>query len=155
MKRGERNVNSQDSLEKIGFLLQKIIKTLHIQGKRALAKKSLAFPQYYALTLLNKGDRYTMSELKKELAITGAGATVVANQLIEKGLIKRRHSYKDRRIVYIIITEKGKNLIKSIHEMRKKFLSSLFNTMNKTDKKTVIMALEILYSTLRDLNGAE
>jgi len=146
----KKNMKRQDSTEKIGLLLQKIIKTLHTQGKKALMEEKLTFPQYYALSLLDKNKQYKMSTLKRELSITGAGATGIADQLIKKGLAKRERSNEDRRIVNIRITDKGKKLLESVLCRRKDFLASILKKVSTEKRGLLMKALEIFALIIGD-----
>lgn len=148
-------MNSQDSAEKIGFLLQKTIKTLHTQGKKALMQENLTFPQYYALSLLNKNSLYRMSILKKELAITGAGATGIADQLVKRGLAKRQRLEEDRRVVNIEITEKGKKLINRVLRRRKDYIASVLKGVEAKKKDLLLKGLEIFVLSLENNIAAQ
>ena len=143
MEREEKGMKKQNSPEKLGFLLQRIMKILRAQGRRVLAEENLTFPQYYALSLLNKKGFWEMSDLKKELLITGAGATGIANHLIKKRLAQRRRSTDDRRVVNIRITDKGKKIIERAFRQRRDYLASILKRID-TDKKDLLMkGLEI------------
>jgi len=98
-------MRNQSSPEKLGHLLQKIMKVLHARGRKTLMEEELTLPQYYALSLLSKKGFWKMSDLKEKLFITGAGATGIADHLVKKGLAKRSRSDQDRRIVNIEITD--------------------------------------------------
>jgi len=150
MKSEGKNTKSQDSLEEISFLIQKIIKSLQTRGRRALMEEGLTFPQYYALSLLNKGSQYKMSMLKKELAITGAGATGIADRLIKRGLAKRERSNKDRRIVNIKITDKGKKIIKRMIRRRENYLASALKKIDAEKKDSLMKGLEIFVSIIQE-----
>ncbi|OPX28312.1 MAG: hypothetical protein B1H08_06115 [Candidatus Omnitrophica bacterium 4484_171] len=150
MKREEKGMKKQSSPEKLGFLLQRIMKILRAQGRRVLAEENLTFPQYYALSLLNKKGFWEMSDLKKELLITGAGATGIANHLIKKRLAQRRRSTDDRRVVNIRITDKGKKIIERAFRQRRDYLASNLKRIDADKKKLLMKGLEIFASVLEE-----
>jgi len=150
MKREEKNMKTQNSSEKLGFLLQKIMRVLHTQGRKVLAEERLTFPQYYALSLLSKKGFWKMSDLKKELFITGAGATGIANHLIKKGLAQRQRSNDDRRVVNIEITDKGTKIIDKVLRQRRDYLASVLKKIEPDKKDLLIKGVEIFASVLEE-----
>lgn len=71
---------------------------------------TLAFNTLLTLNELN-GHDLTMSELAEELDITKQQLTKLVNDLEEKELVKRIHDSKNRRQVYIRITERGAQML--------------------------------------------
>ena len=143
-------MKKQDSPEKLGFLLQKIMKILHAQGRKALMEENVTFPQYYALFLLSRKKLYKMGDLKKELFITGAGATGIANHLIKKGLAQRQRSNDDRRVVNIEITNKGTKIIDKALRQRRDCLTLVLKKIGSKKKELLIKGVEIFASVLEE-----
>ncbi|BDR74033.1 hypothetical protein K144316041_27410 [Clostridium tetani] len=87
-----------------------------------------------------------MSEVANKLNITVGTLTTAINNLVKKGYVERSKSEKDRRIVYIQLTKRGK-LAYRIHDkfhldMIKETISGL------TDEEE-----EILIASLEKLNN--
>ena len=49
----------------------------------------------------------TMSMVAKKMRITAGSLTTSINSLVKKGYVTRKRSDKDRRVVHIMLTEKG------------------------------------------------
>lgn len=66
-------------------------------------------PHFAALMLLSRADdhRLPMSRLAQELGMTSGGFTKLADRLARDGMIDRRNSVGDRRVVYAALTELG------------------------------------------------
>lgn len=145
MKTVINNMKCQNDLQQFASLIRKVIKTFHGHGHIHLIEENLTFSQYYALSLLSDGRKHEMGALKKNLAITGAVATGVADHLVKKKLAERgRWTKEDRRVVNIGISKKGKELIKRIDNKRLKFLGMVLSGMSKDERKTLIEGLKIL-----------
>src|ERR1700722_7206031 len=69
----------------------------------------LAGPSFEALRLLlhSENHRMPMSRLARDLTMTAGGLTKLADRLARDGLIDRRNSSDDRRVVYAALTAKG------------------------------------------------
>src|SRR5580698_2538217 len=72
----------------------------------------LAGPSFEALRLLlnSEDNRMPMSRLARDLTMTAGGLTKLADRLARDGLIDRRNSSDDGRVVYAALTPKGAEL---------------------------------------------
>jgi DNA-binding MarR family transcriptional regulator len=59
------------------------------------------------LLLLAEGHRMPMTRLARDLSMTAGGFTKLADRMGREGLIDRRGSEGDRRVVYATLTERG------------------------------------------------
>jgi DNA-binding MarR family transcriptional regulator len=72
-------------------------------------------------------DWVAMNDIKDLMVDKAPNATRLADKLIDKGLIERRRSNADRRVVYINITKKGQALLKEIDKVQKSGPADLFD----------------------------
>lgn len=73
--------------------------------------------QYNILRILRgAGDWLVMSDLKDGLLEKAPNATRLANKLLTKGLIERRRSESDRRVVFVRITDAGMKLMEEVSQ---------------------------------------
>lgn len=151
MSKKEQNTSSQQSVEKLAFYLQKIMRVFHKRARDILIKQNFSLPLFYALSLLGrakKDEKYRMSDLKKDLAITGAYATGIADYLVEKKMARRGRWGDDRRVVMIEITDKGKDFLSRIQKRRREFLADLLKLIKQEDIEKILESLDILYSAV-------
>lgn len=66
--------------------------------------------QHYMLRYINKVEICTSTELAEIFQVQKSAITAIINRLWEKGLIKRTRDVKDRRVVYLTLTNSGKEL---------------------------------------------
>jgi DNA-binding MarR family transcriptional regulator len=59
-------------------------------------------------------DGTAMSYIGNLIGISGSAMTGIVDKLEEMGLVERRHDPKDRRTTRIIITQRGRDCIKTI-----------------------------------------
>jgi DNA-binding MarR family transcriptional regulator len=76
------------------------------------ARKSGLTPQRYLLLLLVKGaedgsERATISELGQRLHLAQSTVTELVDRAVQAGLVRRRGSPDDGRVVYVELTEEG------------------------------------------------
>ncbi len=87
---------------------------------------TLAFNTLLTLNELN-GHDLTMSELAEELDITKQQLTKLVNDLEEKELVRRIHDSKNRRQVYIRITERGAQMLA---DLKSRMMDSTVNALS-------------------------
>jgi DNA-binding MarR family transcriptional regulator len=71
------------------------------------------------LSLVGKHQSVTMSEIAKELKAPLSSATRVIDKLVEKKLVARRRSRKDRRIVEVTFSERGREINEFVVQTRR------------------------------------
>lgn len=71
--------------------------------------------QFNILRILRgAGDWVSMNDIKSRMLDKFPNATRLSDKLLDKGLVARKRSDKDRRIVYLEITKKGLDLLAEI-----------------------------------------
>lgn len=74
-----------------------------------------------------------VSQLADMLWITSGAITSLADKLIAGGFAERARSEADRRVVYLRVTEKGREILASLRAHRKKVVESYFGKLSKED----------------------
>lgn len=69
--------------------------------------EDLTNDQHYMLRYINKVGVCTSSELAEVFTVKKSAITAIINRLWKKGLIKRTRDEKDRRVVYLTLTDVG------------------------------------------------
>lgn len=79
---------------------------------------------FSVLTLLMDADdqRLPMSRIARDLAMTSGGFTKLADRMARDGLIDRRGSSGDRRVVFAALTDAGRELAARAAEVFRHFL---------------------------------
>ena len=92
-------------------------KTVMAQKRQILHSCGITFSDGIILAALNGIPRLKMSDIAKEMFSTRPAATQCVDRLMARGLVSRfRSQDKDRRIVWVRITSKGKRLLKFLGE---------------------------------------
>lgn len=83
----------------------------HVFAAR-LESLGMSLPYFAVLRLLMAADeqRLPMSRIARDLAMTSGGFTKLADRMARDGLIDRRGSSGDRRVVFAALTESGREL---------------------------------------------
>lgn len=104
--------------------------------------------QLFALFAIHDQEGLTMRELANALQITPPSATSFANRLVKYGWIKRKQDPKNRKIVRLSTTKKGKKNL--VDHLRKKstMMKNILSSIPDSDQKELLRILETLYKHL-------
>lgn len=86
-----------------------------------------------------------MSEIARRLSVTVGTLTTNMNGLERKGYIRRERSDKDRRVVHVLLTERGKKAFYHHRDFHKKMIKAIVKDLNQEE-------MEILYRCLVNLD---
>ncbi len=105
----------------------------------------LSSPQFNILRILRGAkDWVNMNDIKSRMVEKSPNTTRLCDKLLEKGLVERRRSEKDRRLVFLKISEQGLQLLKEIDEHDDGSHMSFFNNINDDEAKVVSQILDKL-----------
>jgi DNA-binding MarR family transcriptional regulator len=108
------------------------------------------------LTLLDAEEhRMPMSRIAKDLAMTSGGFTKLADRMARDGLIDRRGSSGDRRVVFAALTEKGLEVGGAASELVQKVLREHVLVALSPDELTTMAALGDRLRAVTDPTDAE
>lgn len=86
-----------------------------------------------------------MSVIARKLAVTVSTLTTNMNGLEKKGYIRRERSQEDKRVVYVLLTDKGKKAFYHHRDFHKKMIKAIVKDLSEEE-------MEILYHCLQNLN---
>lgn len=89
-------------------------------------------------------ERQTVSSLSKLIHVSIPRVTMILDSLEEKGLVERVRDENDRRIVYAVLTKKGKNDMDNEHALKRKKALELLKKIGKDDLLAVRRAIDIV-----------
>jgi DNA-binding MarR family transcriptional regulator len=87
----------------------------------------MTYPQFQILSILNREGPKQSKDLVNYLSITSGGITGISDKLISQGLISRaRDDHKDRRAIYLEITDQGRSILGTLEQIRDDVFNTLF-----------------------------
>lgn len=101
-----------------------------------------------AISAIGIHTQKTASEVAEELNITRSTASTTIKNLEKKDYIKREHSKKDRRVVYISLSKKGKLLYRISDKFRHEMVESVIENMTEEEIEVMMVGLEKLHTFL-------
>lgn len=88
------------------------------------------------------------SELSKKLQVSASHITTVTDSLVEKELIERSRSTQDRRVVDLMINDKGTALVRDLIKVKSDLFKETFKVFSQEEIQILINLFKKLDSEL-------
>jgi len=72
--------------------------------------KDISLQHVYILDLCDLHEKVTMNNLSEAMHLDGSAVSTLVSRMEKKSLLKRTHGTRDRRCVYVQLTQQGQNL---------------------------------------------
>ena len=144
---------TKSTIDVIADNLMSIHPLLHKSISRPLKHQSSITPGgMYVLGSLKRNGTQSMSDIGKCLSMPKPHVTVIVDKLIKEGWVERQSDPGDRRIVNILLTEKGLEVFENIKQEISENLKIKLSNLNAEEQKILADASqrvrEILISIL-------
>lgn len=132
-KRAKELENAMNSFRRNGIMKKEI------EGIKASEKHFL-----WMMANINDGKPVMPSEISKKIGVTMGAISHHVNALEEEGFIERTASAEDKRVIYLTLTEKGKDMVQKIKDIYWKQIRNIVTTLGDKDSATFISLLNKL-----------
>lgn len=100
--------------ESVGFMIRQAQLALHRTIDSKMAALDLTAMQWGPLMLISYGKARTAADLSRCGGVDTSTMTRMLDRLEAKGLLIRKRSEDDRRIIFLELTEEGKRLVSQV-----------------------------------------
>jgi len=107
-------------------------------------KYDLTLSQVEVLRSIGLSGKETMKNIADYLKITPPSATEIVAELEKKGLVKRENNKKDRRIVFVVLSDKAKKLFVSLSKRKGAVFKRMISKLRLNDRKNLERIIRIL-----------
>ncbi len=116
--------------------------------QRVVARWNLTLPQFEMLAELARAEDggFTFVELSRLLLVTSGNLTGIVDRLVEQRLVERRPDAKDRRVIRVALTEKGRRVTEHMLPAHAADIEEILSFM----PRTALNNLSHLLGQLRD-----
>jgi DNA-binding MarR family transcriptional regulator len=122
----------------VGFLMQ-----THGRDLIHLAHEfELSFSQMKAIHHLYGDDDVSVKALGEGLGLSLAAMSRAAEELVQRGLVDRTEDATDRRMKRLRLTEKGRDLVLKMRELRMAGFEQFVATLSPKERNALAKALE-------------
>lgn len=110
---------------------------------------------FFWLILIEQYSNPSMSVLGKTLNISKTQMTSKIDELVNEGLIERVLDENDRRVLRIMVTAEGKNLIKTSHKTVTESMNQLLSPLSHNELEELSKSIEIIKNAVLKIQGVK
>lgn len=135
--------------KEISVLMPRLLRAFLARQSRMIRKSGdITVPQIAILHLLKDTAKCKMTEIAKFLHVTTSAATGTVDRMVRVGLLKRVGAPRDRRIINIKLTPKGKRTIDIIFKERQKMMIEIFRHFNAKEREAYLHTVKKMHDVL-------
>lgn len=142
--KGGIKISSTDKGIIIAYLIKEVYFKLNNSIKAKFEDIGLTVPQITIMSMLYKNGSMKVSDISEEMYITNGTVSGIIDRLEKQKLVSRTRSERDRRVVYIALTEEGYNIAKGFKNVIDNYFHDLFSNSSEEELETIITGLQIL-----------
>ncbi len=113
----------------------------------------MSFTIHFILLTLKSVNKLPISETGKLMCIKKQNMTYIADKLVENGLIRRVPDLNDRRVINIIITDKGKEYVDDWQKNRINIMRQNFTCFDDEDLKKMNKSVDNIKYALSKMHN--
>jgi len=102
---------SSDTSLKLWVVLARAFDAVERHSRASIAGFGLGTTEFGVLEVLYHKGELPVCEVQRRILVESSSTTYVVDKLVKRGLVRRRHSGKDRRVVLLRLTPSGRRLI--------------------------------------------
>jgi MarR family transcriptional regulator, 2-MHQ and catechol-resistance regulon repressor len=110
-----------------------------------LHKVGLTPPQFYVLATIGYAGGLPFGEIGAKMMVTVSNLTGIVDRLEEKKLVLRKRDEHDRRVVHVVLTDKGAKLYMSTLPVFEQSAAEIFAALNSKQQKELSALLRRLH----------
>ena len=110
-----------------------------------LRKVGLTPPQFYVLATIGYAGGLPFGEIGAKMMVTVSNLTGIVDRLEEKKLVLRKRDEHDRRVVHVVLTDKGAKLYTSTVPLFEKSAAEIFSALDAGQQKELSSLLRKLH----------
>ena len=104
--------------------------------------KGLATSHGDILDALLRSEKLTMKELADKISRDKSTITALVDKLIKHGYVEKTRDISDNRVVFVTLTEKGKELKPMFEKISQELLSRVYTGISQNEREELIKTLK-------------
>jgi DNA-binding MarR family transcriptional regulator len=115
-------------------------------------ERSISMAHVFLMTMLDKHGPLPMTRVAELLGSGLPTATGLVGRMEERGLVRRDHDTKDRRVVFVNLTDAGAAEVRELHEARQRRMAAAIGQLSSSEQAGLLTAIRSLRSALESVS---
>jgi DNA-binding MarR family transcriptional regulator len=118
-------------------------------------ERSISMAHVFLMSMIDKHGAVPMTRVAELLGSGLPTATGLVSRMEERGLVRRDHDTKDRRVVLVSLTDAGAAEIRDLHETRQRRMAAAITHLSPTEQTDLLAAIRSLRTALARVNEGD
>lgn len=119
----------------------------------SLATTGLTMPQITAIRLIAHGGSLTMTQICNEMNASPSTVAGIIDRLEAAGIVERRRSEEDRRVIYVSISSKGSDKAMLARTTMETCFSRAFESLAEEELGAIERGLDTVLTAFKGIEG--
>jgi MarR family transcriptional regulator, 2-MHQ and catechol-resistance regulon repressor len=97
---------------KLWVVLARAFDAVEHHSRASIARTGLGTTEFGVLEVLYHKGEQPVCDVQRRILVESSSTTYVVDKLVKRGLVRRRHSTTDRRVILLALTPAGRRLIR-------------------------------------------
>ena len=134
----------------------KLFQEVMILFKHSMSKvfedmhQGMTAPQGMVLGILSKEKTMKITELSSKLSLSNSTVSGIIDRLEKQGMVERKRSEEDRRVVHVSISPDFKDLHQNFHKRLEENIGNVLNKGTPEELDKIFVGLDALKKLLND-----
>lgn len=137
-------MNKQDTSAYVLSTLRQIIRAIDIHSRQLSKQYGLTGPQLIVISEIGQYGPMTIGELARRISLSQATVTTILDRLEIKQLATRVRDDRDKRRVYVNITDKAREILESHPNFLQDAFVRRFNALEDWEQTLILSSIQRL-----------
>ncbi|MGE5280383.1 MAG: MarR family winged helix-turn-helix transcriptional regulator [Deltaproteobacteria bacterium] len=138
-------LSTQQFTKEAMVIMPALLRSMHKIQSDAVMRGHITVPQFLVLEFVIRRGELKMGDVARELRVSTPAATGLVNRMHRLGMVARRYDPKDRRIIRIVATPKGRRMVHTLFAERRRMIARLFGRLTPMDRAAYLKILKKVY----------
>lgn len=135
-------------IDKLDEMLPHMVRRMHQEMAQSL-QEGITANQFFVMKMIADRGQMTVSEVAEAFSVSLSAVTSLVDRLYKGGMVERRRSEDDRRVVRLELTEEGRNMVNTCQAGRRRVIQRYISRLEEKELEFMIEIYEKIVSMMR------
>jgi DNA-binding MarR family transcriptional regulator len=136
--------------DRVMRVMPRLIMAITTTERNYLARGLITLPQARVLLILMDRESCSMQQIARAIGLRASTITNMVDRLVRMGLVERRRSANDRRVVTVSLTAKGRRVLERIRREKHRTAMEMYEHLSPRERRQYPEIMEKLVEQMTD-----
>ena len=118
-------------------------------------ERGISMAHVFLMSMIDKHGALPMTRVAELLGSGLPTATGLVSRMEERGMVRRDHDTRDRRVVLVSLTDAGAAEVRELHEARQRRMTAAIAQLSATEQAGLLASIRSLRSALERITEGD